>query len=177
MFRAFIILALLLGAVLLAWSMLRWLWSSPAAVGRFFNRRRQKRGLDALSSGMIAVGAGDRALALRYAGQARKALPNEPLTHLLRAQAAQLTGDRATSRRIFEAMLASPDTEQLGLRGLFLEAQREGEQEAARQFAERALKLNPKLAWPVEALFDMQCRAEDWQGALDTLAVGAAQQI
>ena len=37
------------------------------------------------------------------------------------------TGDRATARRIFEAMLASPDTEQLGLRGLFLEAQREGE--------------------------------------------------
>ena len=125
---------------------------------------------------MIAIGAGDGSLAIRYAGQARKALPNEPLTHLLRAQTAQLTGDRATSRRIFEAMLASPDTEQLGLRGLFLEAQREGEREAARQFAERALKLNPKLAWPVEALFDLQCRADDWQGALDTLAIGAAQQ-
>ena len=86
----------------------------------------QQRGLDALSSGMIAIGAGDRALALRYAGQARKALPNEPLTHLLRAQTAQLTGDRATARRIFEAMLASPDTEQLGLRGLFLEAAARG---------------------------------------------------
>ncbi len=47
------------------------------------------------------------ALASRYASQARKALPNEPLTHLLRAQTAQLTGDRTTSRRIFEAMLAS----------------------------------------------------------------------
>ena len=69
-------------------------------------------------------------------------------------------------------MLASPDTEQLGLRGLFLEAQREGELEAARQFAERALALNPKLGWPVEALFDLQCHAGDWQGALDTLAIG-----
>jgi HemY protein len=69
-------------------------------------------------------------------------------------------------------MLSSPDTEQLGLRGLFLEAEREGEREAARQFAERALKLNPGLAWPVEALFDLQCRAEDWEGALNTLAVG-----
>ena len=29
----------------------------------------------------------------RYAVQARKALPQEPLTHLLRAQAAQLAGD------------------------------------------------------------------------------------
>ena len=34
----------------------------------------EKRGLDALSSGIIAIGAGDRALAARYAGQARKAL-------------------------------------------------------------------------------------------------------
>ena len=174
-FRALIMLLLLIGAALVAWSALRWLWSSPARVGRVLNRRREKRGLEALSSGIIAIGAGDRALAARYAGQARKALPHEPLTHLLRAQTAQLAGDRATSRRIFEAMLASPDTEQLGLRGLFLEAQREREQEAARQFAERALKLNPKLDWPIEALFDLQCRAGDWQGALDTLAVGRRQ--
>jgi HemY protein len=174
-FRAFILLLAMVGVMLLAWSALRWLWWSPATVGRILNRRREKRGLDALSSGIIAIGAGDRALAARYAGQARKALPHEPLTHLLRAQTAQLAGDRATSRRIFEAMLASPDTEQLGLRGLFLEARREGEQEAARQFAERALKLNAKLDWPIEALFDLQCRAGDWQGALDTLAIGRRQ--
>src|SRR5690606_3066035 len=115
--------------------------------------------------------AGDRTLATRYAVQARKSLPNEPLTQLLRAQAAQLTGDRATSRRIFEAMLGQPDTEQLGLRGLFLEAKREGEEEAAQQFAERALRLNPRLGWPVEALFDLQCREGRWDEALDTLSV------
>jgi len=170
-FRAFVILMLAVGVIMLALSALRALWTSPAAIGRLVNRRRQERGLDALSSGMIAIGAGDGASAIRYAGQARKALPNEPLTHLLRAQTAQLIGDRATSRRIFEAMLSSPDTQQLGLRGLFLEAEREGEREAARQFAERALKLNAKLAWPVEALFDLQCKAEDWQAALDTLAI------
>src|SRR5215471_157610 len=171
-FRAFIILAVVIGAAVLAWSALRALWLSPTLIGRVLDRRRQQRGLGALSSGMIAISAGDGPLAIRYAGQARKALPNEPLTHLLRAQTAQLIGDRATSRRIFEAMLSSPDTQQLGLRGLFLEAEREGEREVARQFAERALKLNPRLAWPVEALFDLQCRTEDWEGALNTLAVG-----
>ena len=170
-FRAIFILAVLLGLTVVLWSVLRQIWHSPAAIGRFFNRRRQKRGLEALSSGMIAIGAGDRTLATRYAIQARKSLPNEPLTHLLRAQAAQLSGDRSTSRRIFEAMLATPDTEQLGLRGLFLEAEREGEREAARQFAERAMALNPKLGWPAEALFDIQCRNGDWESALQTLAV------
>lgn len=177
MFRALIILAIAFTLVFAAWSLLRQVWRSPATVGRYLYRRRQKRGLGALTSGIIAVGAGDRALAVRYAAQARKALPHEPLTHLLRAQAAQIGGDRATARRIFEAMLATPETEQLGLRGLFLEADREGEHEAARQFAERALQRNPRLSWPVESLFDLQCRAEDWPGALRTLGIAQRQHL
>ena len=171
-FRAVVIFAFAIGLAVFMWSLLRQLWTSPAAVGRVMNRRRQERGLEALSSGMIAIGAGDRSQAMRHAMLARKALPNEPLTHLLRAQAAQLSGDRSTARRIFEAMLGSQETEQLGLRGLFLEAEREGEHEAARQFAERALRLNPKLGWPVDALFELQCKAGDWAGALETLAAG-----
>ncbi|MCB1522147.1 MAG: heme biosynthesis protein HemY [Hyphomicrobiaceae bacterium] len=170
-FHAVVGLTLLIGLAILTWSVLRSIWMSPAAMGRLINRRRQTRGLDALSSGMIAIGAGDKSTATRYAIQARKSLPNEPLTHLLRAQAAQLSGDKATSRRIFEAMLASPDTEQLGLRGLFLEAEREGERVAALQFAERALKLNPKLGWSADALFDLQCKSADWAGALQTLSL------
>ncbi|HEY8246414.1 MAG TPA: heme biosynthesis HemY N-terminal domain-containing protein [Hyphomicrobium sp.] len=170
-FRAIVLLVALCALALLIWSILRNIWYSPAAVGNVLSKRRQKLGIEALSSGMIALGAGDKSAAVRAAIQARKSLPNEPLTHLLRAQAAQLTGDRTTARRIFEAMLASPDTEQLGLRGLFLEAQRERETEAARHFAERAVALNPKLPWAVDALFDLQCRDGDWPGALETVAV------
>lgn len=170
-FHATIALALSLAALILLWSIVRGIWQSPASIGGYFNRRREKRGLEALSSGMIAIGAGDRALATRYAIQARKSLPNEPMTHLLRAQAARLAGDQTTARRIFEAMLSSPDTEQLGLRGLFLEAEKEGEREAAQQFAERAIKLNPKLSWPVDALFGIQSKQHDWTGALETLAI------
>lgn len=170
-FHAVIGIALLLVLTLVAWSIIRQIWQSPSNIGTFFLKRRNKRGLESLSSGMIAIGAGDRSLATRYAIQARKALPNEPLTHLLRAQAAQLSGDRTTARRIFDAMLASPDTEQLGLRGLFLEAEREGETEAALQYAERALSLNPKLGWSADALFEIQCRQADWSAALDTLSI------
>ena len=169
-FRAAVLLAGAIAAAIFLWSVVRAVWNSPAALGDRIVRRRNKRGLEALSSGMIAVGAGDRALATRYAMQARKALPHEPLTHLLRAQAAQLSGDGATTRRIYEAMLASPETEQLGLRGLFLEAEREGETEAATQFAGRALKANPKLGWSAEALFDLQCKQKNWAAALETLS-------
>ena len=170
-FHAVVGLFLLAGISVAVWSILRGFWHLPAGLGNFFNRRREKRGLEALSSGLLAIGSGDRSLATRYAVQARKSLPNEPLTHILRAQAAQLAGDRQTARRIFEAMLGSPETEAFGLRGLFIEAEREGEIEAQRQFAERAMKINPKLAWPVNALFDLQCRDGDWASALETLAI------
>jgi HemY protein len=176
-FRGLLVLAAAVAMVMLAWSALREVWRSPASVNRFFVRRRQQRGLDALTGGIIAIGAGDRAAAIRYASQARRTLPHEPLTQLLRAQAAQIGGDRATARRIFEAMLASPETEQLGLRGLYLEAEREGANEAARQYAERALRLNAKLSWPVDSLFDLQCRGGDWPGALETLEIARRQGL
>ncbi len=171
-FEALVMLALTIALVMFVWSLIRTIWKSPAKVGQIITRKREQRGLEALSAGMIAIGSGDRNQATRAAVQARKALPNEPLTHLLRAQTAQLSGDRTTARRLFEAMLASPDTEALGLRGLFLEAEQEKEFDAARQFAERALKLNPKSEWPVDALLELQCKAKDWNGALETIGIG-----
>lgn len=168
-FRAIVILAALVASMIFLWSVFKALWNSPAVIGSRLMRQRERKGLDALSGGMIAIGAGDSALATRYALQARKTLPHEPLTQLLRAQSAELSGDRAAARRIYEAMLASPETEQLGLRGLFLEAQREGAGEAARQFAARALKANPKLGWSSTALFEQQCKQKDWTAALSTL--------
>lgn len=169
-FRAAVILAAATALAIFLWSILRAIWNGPSNLGHRIVRRRQKRGLEALSSGLIAASAGDQVLASRYAQLARKSLPHEPLTQLLRAQAAQLSGDRTTARRIYEAMLAAPETEQAGLRGLYLEAQREGASEAAQQFAGRALKSNPKLAWSSDALFDTQCKTKDWAGALETLA-------
>ena len=168
-FRAAVMLGGMVALAIFLWSVVRALWHSPAVIGQRMVRRRQRRGLDALSGGLIAIGAGDGALAQRYAVQARKTLPHEPLTHLLRARTAELSGDRATARRIYEAMLQSPETEQLGLRGLFLEAEREGANDAAKQFAERSLKANPKLQWSANALFDQQCKQRDWAGAIETL--------
>lgn len=166
-------LALVAAVVLLTalWAVLRFLLTRPAALAEHFRERRRRQGFEALSRGLIAVGTGDRLLAQRFASVARRALPNEPLTALLKAQAAQLKGDRAAARRSFEAMLDAPDTELLGLRGLFLEAKRQGDAEAARQFVERAVRREPKLGWGVNALFDLQARAGDWPGALDTLAI------
>ena len=170
-FRAVVMVAIAGALLIMLWSLLKQILTSPQTAAHFVRRRRQKRGIEALTGGMIAVGSGDRALAARYTQLARKSLPNEPLTLLLRAQTAELMGDRATARRIYEAMRNTPDTELLGLRGLFLEAKREGEAEAARQYAERALAINPRLGWSAQSLFELQCREQNWEGALETLGV------
>jgi HemY protein len=156
-------------AIFFVASVLSGLFGGPGRLRRHLQERRRKRGLEALRRGIFAVGAGDEATAARYAIEARRALSDEPLTILLQAQSAQLSGDHRTAQRLFEAMSEKPESRLLGLRGLFLEASREGQMEAARQYAARAVQLNPALPWPVHALFDMQCRAREWQGALETL--------
>jgi HemY protein len=158
-------------ALLLLWALLRFLLTRPAAIAAHMKERRRQQGLDALSRGLIAIGVGDRLLATRFAAIARRTLPNEPLTELLRAQAAQLKGDREAARRVFEAMLDRPETELLGLRGLFLEAKRRDDMGAARALVEQAVRRHPHLGWSVNALFDLQSRARDWTGALHTLSI------
>lgn len=164
------IAALVSGSILLL-AVLRYIWTRPAAVATYVRQRRREQGLDALSRGLLAIGVGDRAQAQRYAGIAGRNLPGEPLTALLRAQAAQLKGDPTAARRAFEGMLEKPETELLGVRGLFLEAKRERNEPAARALAEQAVRRDPKLAWGVNALLDIQARSGDWEEALNTLAI------
>ena len=166
-----LVLAAIVTTLILAWSLLRYVLTRPAAVAAHMQERRRRQGFDALTRGLLAIGVGDRALAQRYSNVARRNLPNEPLTALLKAQAAQLKGDRASARRAFEAMLDRPETELLGLRGLFLEAKRGNDHDAARALAEQAVRTDPQTGWSVNALFDLQARAGDWEGALATLAV------
>jgi HemY protein len=170
-FVAAVAVVVLVTLLILFWVLLRYLFTRPAAIAAHVRERRQQQGYDALSRGLLAIGVGDRTQAQRYAGIAGRNLPRDPLTALLRAQAAQLKGDRATARRAFEDMLDRPETELLGLRGLFLEAKRGEDNNAARALAEQAVKRDPKLGWGVNALFDMQARAGDYDGALNTLAI------
>jgi HemY protein len=157
-------------AIWFVWSLFRRLWQSPQAVGRYWSFRKNRKGYESLSRGIIAAGAGDAAAAAKHASIAGNALSDEPLVNVLAAQAAQLKGDRASVKRIFEAMTKLPDTEALGLRGLFAEARQAGDAAAARRYAERALALNPRLSWASSAVLQLQCTAKDWTAATQTLA-------
>ncbi len=158
----------LAAAVLLGWWIVAGIWNSPRSLGRYFRARRRDRGYQALSTGLIAAGAGDGALARRMHKQASGQLSadQEPLLHLLDAQALMLEGRHDAARARFESMVADPETRLLGLRGLYLEARRVGDHEAARHFADEAASLAPQLEWAANSAIATRLLEKDHDGAL-----------
>jgi HemY protein len=167
------VFALALGAIVvaavLAWSSLRALWRTPHRIRHARRERRHARGRHAITHGLLAIGHGDSTAARLHADVARRHAANDPLALLLHAQSAQLDGDREGARRAFRAMAEREDTRLLGLRGLFIEAQRADDPVAAVMIAEEALKLAPSSTWASHAVLGFRCAQGDWSGALTIL--------
>jgi HemY protein len=155
-------------AVMLLWWLTKSIWNSPYTIARYFRVRRRDRGYQALSTGMIAAGAGDAVLARKMNKQATKLIRSdqEPLIQLLDAQASLLEGDHEAARIKFEEMLDDPEMRLLGFRGLYLEAERLGHREAARHYASRAADVAPQLGWASESTLEEKVEHGDWDGAL-----------
>src|SRR4051812_45716646 len=151
------------------WSVARTILRSPEILSTHLRMRRGARGYVALSQGLIAIGSGDARAARRFADEAGRLAPNEPLTLLLNAQAAQLAGDRPAAERTFHTMAGRDDTRLLGLHGLFIEAQRREDFAAATHYAEQAAKSKSAPAWAGQAVLTFRCAAGDWTGALERL--------
>jgi HemY protein len=167
-----VVVIALIAAVWIAvigWSIVRTLLRSPDILWLYLRSRRGVRGYLAVSQGLIAVGSGDARTARKFADEAYRIAPDEPLTLLLSAQASQLAGDRATAERTFHLMAERDDTRLLGLHGLFIEAQRREDLPTARMYAEAAAKNAPAPAWAGLAVLEFRCAAGDWTGALERL--------
>jgi HemY protein len=162
-------LGVVIVAAMLAWSMLRGLWRAPERVRHRRRERRHARGRHAITQGLLAVGHGDSGAARAHADVARRHAANDPLALLLHAQTAQLDGDREGAQRAFRAMAERKDMRLLGLRGLFIEAQRADDSFAAVAVAEQALKLSPGSTWASQAVLGYRCAQGDWKGALAIL--------
>lgn len=155
--------------IVLLWSILTVIWRMPGRMRRRRHDKRHARGRHAITHGLLAIGHGDTALARRHAEAARRHAPNDPLALLLHAQSAQLDGNRDEAQRAFRAMAEREDTRLLGLRGLFIEAQRADDAVGAVMIAEEAIKLSPSSTWASHAVLGFRCARGDWSGALAIL--------
>jgi HemY protein len=171
-----LVLALILLGVAL-WLIYRWIVGAPGALMEGWGESRRRKGYRELTQGLAAVAAGDGTEAQRHARRAEQLLSEPPLTLLLSAQAAQLNGDRDGANRAFKAMLEDDAMAFLGLRGLIAQSLRDGNQQQALSYAQRAFALRPQTPWVVHSLFDMQAQTGQWKAAQETLETGVRQKV
>ena len=165
---AVLVLVLVAGIWLLGWVL-----RAPWKLADRQNRSRRERGQQAISLGMVAIAAGDREEARKQSKRASQLVPDQPLATLLAAQTAQLDGDQQAAHTYFTKLIESPETAFLGLRGLWMQAMKEGRTREALHFVEQAHTEQPNAAWVLEAQLTLQARLGQWDAAarsLETLA-------
>ena len=168
-----LVVSILVALVYRLWHSVR---RAPASTRAFFKGRDRDKGYKALAQGMVAVAAGDAQEAARQAKRAVSFLAEPPLTMLLSAQAAQLNGDETAAKRYFTAMLETEEMAFLGLRGLLMQAQRDGHDTEALVLARRAHTLQPKAPWVLTTLLDLQVAERQWREAIDTVDQAAKRK-
>lgn len=151
-------------------AVLRFINGDETAISRYFTRNRERRGIDALGEGLMALASGEGALAMAKAQRAERLLDRPELTNLLVAQAAELAGDTKKAEETYKALLKDDRTRFVGVRGLMKQKLDAGDTETALKLAEKAFQLKPKHAETQDILLRLQAESSDWAGARATLA-------
>lgn len=140
------------------------------AISRYFNRNRERKGLEAVSDGLVALASGEGATAMDKARKASKYLDKPALTNLLTAQAAEMAGDRKKAEESYRLMIEDEQTRFVGVRGIMKQKLEDGDTETALALAEKAFALKPKHDEVGNTLLQLQADKEDWTGARKTLS-------
>ena len=178
---SFAVLVFLIAFALALGLVIQWLylWArrEMPVIGENRHLRRQQRGLKILNRAIISLAAGDGREARKLALKAQKLLPPQPMMQVVAAQAAKLSGDTEAAKKEFKALMESPEAAFLGVRGLLVNAVAEGRTREARRLAEKAKDINPKSAWAIKTLFDLEVKATDWDQARATLDAGKKAKV
>ena len=163
-------LAIAIVALIVAIWLVLYILRAPWRLSGIVQRSRRERGMQAISMGMVAVAAGDTVEARAQARRAKTLVPAQPLTKLLAAQSAQLDGDNDAARDFFQQLTEEPDAAFLGVRGLWMQAMKDGRTREALGYAQQANELQPNSGWVLESMFGLQSQLGQWEDAEKTLA-------
>ncbi|KZY04589.1 MULTISPECIES: heme biosynthesis protein HemY [unclassified Sulfitobacter] len=157
----------ILGLLVATWKFLN---GDETAISRHFDRNREKKGLEALSDGLMALASGEGRVAMNKAAKADRYLNRPEVTNLLTAQAAEMAGDRRKAEESYRKLIENERTRFVGVRGIMRQKLAEGDTETAYQLAQKAFALKPKHAETGDTLLKLQANREDWSGARNTLS-------
>jgi len=149
----------------------------PRALLKGRRQRAEARGYKALMRGMVAVAAGDAVAAKRASQRVQSLHVARPLSLLLSAQCSQLAGDELAAGGSFRAMLSEPESEFLGLRGLLVQALRNGEVKEALDLARRAFEINPQAQWVLKNLIELETLTGNWPDAERSVITAERRKI
>ncbi len=162
-------LILLMLATIFVWAIIRRIFGIPALFSRANEKRKQRKGIDALSNAIIALQTGDPGKAKQLAREARLKLEGNTAAQLLEAQANMQLGELKEARLQYREMIEDPKTAIAALSGLYEQARRQNREDAAVQFAQKAASLSPKLEWAQKAIFAHMAKQGDFEDALAQL--------
>ena len=169
--------AIVLALLLTIFWLLIWIIQIPTRYRQARFASTHAKGLNAITQGFAAIAAGDSKQARRLAHKATACLGTIPLTHILTAQTAQLSGDRALAETHYTAMLNNPETHIIALRGLLVHAKQDGDIDKAIALAEQAASLKGQVPWATSLLLQLYPQAEKWEAALQTIRLAAKQKL
>jgi HemY protein len=145
-------------AILLLIGAWRSLWRLPVIWAQRRKMRRMRKGEAALIEGLSAIAAGEFSEARHLAKRAITFNAQQPLSLLLSAQAAYMSGKFEESHMHFLQMSKNHETAFLGLRGLILQARQTNNWEHMRQLLQEAMSVRPKSPWVLQQLLELDLR-------------------
>lgn len=150
-------------------ALMRFVNGDETAISRYFDRNRERKGVKALSEGMMALASGEGKLAMSKAAKAERYLQKPELTNLLTAQAAEMAGDRAKAEATYKKLVENESTRFVGVRGVLKQRLADGDTDTALKLAERAFAIKPRHEEVQDILLKLQAEHGDWKGARKTL--------
>ena len=131
------------------------------------DRRKQDKAHALVAQGLVAVAAGDAALAEKMARKSRALLGKSPLLALLDAQTAYLKGDRDQAEAAYRQLMNEPGMKFLGVRGLLNQSLRQHGlrladgrvNDQALDHARAACDLEPRSQAVIEILLELEIAA------------------
>lgn len=166
---AMLLMWIMLKVVGLLVALLRYILGDETALSRYWDRKRERKGFDALTQSLFALASGDAKQAQSKAQLAEKLLNRPELTRLVNAQAAEANGNTERATAYYKEMLSDDTSRFLGVKGILAQKLVEGDTATALKLAEKAVALRPRNHGVLDALFDLQSDKQDWAGARITL--------
>jgi HemY protein len=166
---AILMMVALLIVTIILMRILRGVLAIPRSGKDWRRRHRLTYGERTVTRVLVALAAGEQALARKEARRARNLLGDSPQTLLLAAEAGRLSGREDEAEEAFRALVKQTDAKFLGLSGLLRLAVDRRDWPEALVFAKQAESAHPGTVWLRRQRAELALQTENWTEALELM--------